>query len=204
MISKDHRMLGEVLARHMIKNTSPLAAHLFVTGCVFPDYNPLTYLRGLCMGNPFKTHFLFLSYPEILRLCNKLEKRKKLYIGDYYTLGILLHYAADAFTFPHNEHYKGSLMEHAKYEANQLHKTFEQYLTDEFCVEMYYNTDNTQNIESIFSELHDSYMQTEPSTLCDSKYICQICAIICAKILEKETIPYMKGSKENERRITID
>lgn len=202
MIAKDHYMLGGFLAQHMIKNSSPLANHLFVIGCVFPDQNPMTYLRGLCMGHPLKTHFLFLSYPEILRLCNKLENRKKLYIWDYYTLGVLLHYVADAFTFPHNEHYKGSMLEHAGYEFTQLHNTFEQYLNSELDVEIY-STSNMQNIESTFSKLHDSYMQTEPSAACDSKYICEACAVICARILEKEAVPYIRGSKEKERYVQV-
>ena len=33
-----------------------------------------------------------------------------------YRLGVLLHYAADAFTWPHNEHFGGSLREHMRYE----------------------------------------------------------------------------------------
>ena len=99
MLSKDHRLLGEYLAGQMIENTSPLAIRLFIKGCVFPDHNPWTYLRGVFMGHPFKTHFVFLSYPEIMRLCEKLENRTRLYLWDYYTLGALLHYVADAFTY---------------------------------------------------------------------------------------------------------
>lgn len=202
MISKDHRLLGEFLAQQMIKNTSPLAIHLFVTGCVFPDHNPLTYLRGLYMRHPLKSHFLFLSYPEILRLCNKLENRKKLYIWDYYTLGALLHYVADAFTFPHNEHYTGNMMEHAQYEHTRLHPVFEQYLTEEFRIAKY-TTNRTQRLKTTFSELHDSYMETEPAALSDAKYICQVCTMICAKVLEKEAVPYTGESKEKERCVQI-
>lgn len=195
MVSKDHRLLGEFLAQQMIKNTSPIANRLFVAGCVFPDHNPLTYLRGLYMGHPLKTHFLFLSYPEILRLCDKLENRKKLYIWDYYTLGALLHYAADAFTFPHNEHYTGNMLEHASYEHNELHQTFEQYLTREFNIDMY-TTDSTQALGSTFAELHDSYMEAEPEAICDARYICKICTIICARILEKEAVADAEDAKE--------
>ncbi len=202
MISKDHRLLGEFLAQQMLKNISPLATHLFVTGCVFPDHNPLTYLRGLYMGYPLKTHFLFLSYPEIQRLCNKLENRRKLYLWDYYTLGALLHYVADAFTFPHNEHYTGNMLEHAQYEHGQLHRTFEQYLTREFHIEMC-TTGNVRSIGSYFSELHESYMETEPTALCDARYICQACTMICERVLEKESISCTGSSKGKERCVRI-
>lgn len=195
MISKDHRLLGEFLARQMIKHTSPLATHLFVTGCVFPDHNPWTYLRGLYMGHPLKSHFSFLSYPEIMRLCSKLENRKYLYLRDYYTLGALLHYVADAFTFPHNEHYTGNMLEHTQYEHMQLHPVFEQYLTGAFESERFeiewYVKNHMQSMESLFQELHDSYMKTEPTAFVDAAYICQTCAMICARVMEKERIMCM-------------
>ncbi len=197
MISKDHRLLGEYLARQIIKNTSPLAIHLFVTGCVFPDHNPVTYLRGMCMGHPLKTHFLFLSYPEILRLCDKLESRTRLHLWDYYTLGALTHYVADAFTFPHNEHYTGTMLEHARYEHAQLHPVFEQYLTMDFPMENHALI-KRQGIGDTFSELHDSYMGTEPEPLCDARYICQACTLLCASVLEKENIPYTTELKGKE------
>ena len=202
MIPKDHRLLGEFLAQQMIKNTSPLATHLFVTGCVFPDHNPMTYLRGLYMGHPLKSHFVFLSYPEILRLCNKLESKEKLHIWDYYTLGALLHYAADAFTFPHNEHYTGNMLEHGKYEHTQLHQTFGQYVTEEFQIEKC-AVNRTQTIGSAFSQLHDSYMEAEPTALCDARYICQVCAMICARVLEKEQVLYTEGSQGKERCVRV-
>ena len=202
MISKDHRLLGEFLARHIIKNKSLLATRLFITGCVFPDHNPLTYIRGMFMGHPLKTHFLFLSYPEIMRLCDKLENRKRLYIWDYYTLGALLHYTADAFTFPHNEHFTGNMLEHARYEHGQLHQTFEQYLTGEFRIGMY-NQNNTQSMESYFSDMHKSYTETEPTALCDTKYICRVCSAICAKVSEKESVPYTECLKEKEGCVQI-
>lgn len=195
MIAKDHSLLGEFLAQRMIKNTSPLAAPLFVTGCVFPDHNPVTYLRGLYMGHPLKTHFPFLSRPEILRLCDKLENRKKLHLWDYYTLGVLMHYVADAFTYTHNEHYNGNMLEHARYEHIQLHQTFAQYLTGEFRPELCH-IDCRQTIGHVFSELHDSYMETEPAALCDAKYICQAGTMICARVLEKESIPWLEETEE--------
>ena len=36
----------------------------------------------------------------------------------YYTLGKLTHYLADAFTYPHNDHFSDSLMDHHRYESD--------------------------------------------------------------------------------------
>ncbi len=191
MLSKDHRLLGEYLAGQMIGHTSPLAIRLFIKGCVFPDHNPWTYLRGVFMWHPFKTHFVFLSYPEIMRLCEKLENRTRLYLWDYYTLGALLHYAADAFTYPHNELFTGSMLEHARYERSELHQTFSRYLSEEFSISTA-QADSTASIGECFAKLHSAYMQAEPSARCDSMYICRACTVICARVLEKESILYGK------------
>lgn len=197
MLSKDHRLLGEYLASQMIENTSPLATRLFIKGCVFPDHNPWTYLRGVFMGHPFKTHFVFLSYPKIMRLSNKLENRAKFYLWDYYTLGALLHYVADAFTYPHNEHFTGSMLEHTKYERGPLHQTFSKYL-EEFCTDTA-QADSTASIGEFFSKLHSAYTQVEPSARCDSIYICRACAMICARVLEKENVSYAETLAEKDR-----
>lgn len=195
MVSEDHRLLAERLSKMLIKNKLLLAKKLFVTGCVFPDHNPVTYLRGLYMGHPLKTHFFFLCYPEILRLCNKLDNKKTLYIWDYYTLGALIHYVADAFTFPHNEHYKGNMLQHAQYEHNQLHNTFKEYLIKDFNIDISDKSD-TLPLAIIFFELHTAYINTKASPLCDTKYICNICTIICERILEKENISYKTKLKK--------
>ena len=205
MLSKDHRLLGRVLARQMITNKSPLAAHLFVTGCVFPDHNPWTYLRGVSMGHPLKTHFLFLSYSEILRLCMKLENRTKLYLWDYYTLGVLLHYAADAFTFPHNPQYKGTLLEHARYEKTLLHPALEAYLTGPYDREGIRQNDR-EPLTTVFEKLHASYCrenEKDGDPLRDAVYICRICTIICGRVLEKEQAPAAAYIGKKERIVQI-
>ena len=50
-----------------------------------------------------------------------------------YLLGKLIHYIADAFTFPHNNVFKGNLVQHCKYE-NKLHQA---YLNGERIISIY-------------------------------------------------------------------
>ena len=47
----------------------------------------------------------------------------------YYTLGKLTHYLADAFTYPHNENYPDSMLCHHQYETD-LRAYLEEYLAD--------------------------------------------------------------------------
>ena len=37
-------------------------------------------------------------------------------MADCFRLGVLLHYTADAFTWPHNEQFAGNLKQHVRYE----------------------------------------------------------------------------------------
>ena len=94
------------------------------------------------------------------------------------------------------------MLEHTQYEHGPLHQAFEQYLTWEFQFERY-TSDRMQSMEDFFSQMHDAYMETEPTVYCDVQYICRVCAMICARILEKEAVPYMRGAKEEERCVQI-
>ena len=47
----------------------------------------------------------------------RLEQKDRWNLWNYYTLGKLTHYVADAFTFPHNEHWPDSLASHHVYET---------------------------------------------------------------------------------------
>lgn len=188
MMSKDHRLLGEALARQMIHSKSYLKNHLFITGCVFPNHNPLTYVKGLCIGHPFKTHFYFLSYPKISRLFKKLENKRQLYFIDYYRLGILIHYVADAFTFPHNEQYPGTMLEHAAYEKYLLHKELEGYIAENLsmCLSVRYDE---QPPEKAFLDMHDAYLNGKMSPEKDAVYICNCSVMVCRRVLEAENEP---------------
>ncbi|HWS42189.1 MAG TPA: zinc dependent phospholipase C family protein [Pseudoflavonifractor sp.] len=48
----------------------------------------------------------------------KTAKQKKWSPQDYFRLGKLMHYIADAFTCPHNESFTGTLWSHRIYEAH--------------------------------------------------------------------------------------
>ena len=189
MFSKDHRLLGNMLAEQMIKRDSSLATRLFVTGCVFPDHNPWTYIKGTCKGHPLKSHFIFSTRFKIESLLNKLENKSTLRIKDYYILGELVHYTADAFTFSHNDHYIGNMLKHAEYEHIHLHEAFEENCCDEIDKNLCLEKDS-RPLETIFTELPQSYLEEDMEPMIDVKYICQICTTVCARILEKEEVAY--------------
>ena len=186
MLAKDHRLLGEYLASQLMEQVSPLRVHLFLTGCVFPDHNPETYLKGLCIGHPLKTHFYRLSRKKIERLCKKLEQKETLRLFDYYTLGTLTHFLADAFTFPHNDHFGGNMLDHAYYERSLLHPAIEQYIIYQSTLPA--SPRRSGSLLAAFHLQHQGYLNTPPSPQCDAEHIVNICTLACALVLSKHPI----------------
>ncbi len=184
MMARDHKILGTFLAQRLMKNQSLAAKHLFLLGNVFPDKNPLTYLRGVYLGHPLKTHFISVSRLEIHRLCSKLENKRNFFLWDYYRLGALLHYVADAFTFPHNEHYPDGLLNHVMYEENILHPFFEKYMEQNNGIVL---SDNTKPIplKEVFEQMHLSYAKSEPSPSVDIEWTMKSCFTVCERILKR-------------------
>ena len=89
----------------------------FLTGSCQPDCNPLTYLKGFFRGQRLMGHNYANARLYIFRRIRRLQRRRRWNLWHYYTLGKLTHYLADAFTFPHNEHFPGTLADHHRYES---------------------------------------------------------------------------------------
>lgn len=79
----------------------------FILGNIMPDINLFTYLRG----HTYKASIDMLYNNTKSLIDNKVWNRKS-----FYNLGIILHYVADYFTFPHNANFTGTLKEHCAYE----------------------------------------------------------------------------------------
>ena len=88
-------------------------------------------------------------------------------IREYYHLGKLTHYLADAFTFLHNRAFEGSLKEHCKYEK-ELHERFINMLHKRVC------PDRKGEAASCFEDievLHERYLQRAANYENDCSYI---------------------------------
>ena len=123
MQTKDHLALGHFLLRTtadigLHRNAGPI-----LLGCMEPDYNLATYLRGLKDHRAFHGHHAENSFSHIAACIRSVEKRGLCSRWDCFRLGAMLHYVADAFTWPHNTFWTGGLVQHAAYER-ELHKAF--------------------------------------------------------------------------------
>ena len=114
---ESHRILGIYLAKAYLPPLSKGHMRAFLLGYTLPDRNPATYLKGSARAKWLRGHNWSNAHPYIHRLCIRLDSHQKPGIRDYYALGKLIHYTADAFTGPHNDYFSGSIRQHRFYEA---------------------------------------------------------------------------------------
>ena len=110
-------MLGRFLADTYLAHAPRRYKHAFLLGCTQPDKNPATYLKGSLRCQWLRGHNWGNAQRYMHRLAWRLEGKPRLKLWDYYNLGKLIHYTADAFTGPHNGNYTGSIRQHRFYEA---------------------------------------------------------------------------------------
>ena len=93
----------------------------------------------------------------------------------YYTLGKLTHYLADAYTYPHNEHFPNSMLDHHRYETD-LRRFLQNYLS---C-----RSPSQQNVRrdlvTALEELHSQYMARQSDAYRDTSYILKATSLLMA------------------------
>ena len=181
MCSKSHLHLGKYLAEHYMEHVSKRYIQAFLIGCVQPDKNPVTYLKGSVQHQWLRGHNYLNAAGFMQRICQRLEHKKLLTIFDYYTLGKLIHYIADAFTRAHNSDFSQNLLEHRQYEyILQIH--FLKYLSS-----------NPQPVIRSLSSMmdtiiysHQEYSRLDPHINNDAAYTLMVSCSVLSIILVKQ------------------
>ena len=127
--TKSHLLLGKYIVGGIGTHARKTQRWAFVFGCVEPDYNYLTYLRGSFSNRMFSGHTFESTAEYICEAIMRLEARVHFRYRDYYRLGKLIHYVVDAFTYAHNRNFPGSLPDHRSYEM-ELKEKFAAYLAE--------------------------------------------------------------------------
>lgn len=112
-----HIRLGQFLQREYLPNVPARYAQAFLLGCTEPDQNPMSYLKGSLRAQWLRGHNYENASRFIRRLATRLEKKNSFDLWDYYSLGKLIHYTADAFTYAHNSSFPANLQQHHVYEV---------------------------------------------------------------------------------------
>lgn len=129
MRGKSHLTLGRLLAERYMPDAPRRYIRAFMIGCIEPDRNPTTYLKGSVRQAFLRGHNYENSLRYMCRVARRLEQKKVWRLVDYYTMGKLIHYTADAFTYAHNQSFGTKLADHREYEQ-MLQEHFLRYLED--------------------------------------------------------------------------
>ena len=152
----------------------------FLFGSFQPDCNPLSYLKGSIRSYKFRGHNYTNSDQYIACRIGRLQHREKGWTcWQYYTLGKLTHYLADAFTYPHNENYPNSLMDHRRYE-NALREYLSSYLEIwGLCPALPAGEDLNDSLR----DLHRQYMDAQADMRRDVRYIIEATSLLMNGVL---------------------
>lgn len=123
MKRKSHLGLGKKLSFEYFASASKCGRSAFLLGCMQPDWNPTTYLKGSRTYQWLRGHNYENARRCMERLAARLEGREKWGVLSYYRLGKLIHYITDAFTQAHNNWFDEDLSVHCEYE-NRLQEHF--------------------------------------------------------------------------------
>ena len=180
MRGRSHRCLGEYLADHYLADIPFHYRQAFLVGCVEPDLNPLTYLKGSIRCQWLRGHNYRNARRFMRAISWRLEKRKVMRTWDYYTLGKLIHYVTDAFTYAHNDAFSSDLSDHREYEA-ALQEHFLQYIQDDPKIDIH--TARTI-MEAIYS-YHREYESCLADVHTDAKFVLRVCCCILSILFVK-------------------
>lgn len=173
MQKRSHKLLAKTLLAQHGGFGSQYRDLAFLFGSFQPDCNPLSYLKGSLRGRRFHGHDFSNSRRFIYCRIHRLQRRKCWHIWQYYTLGKLTHYLADAFTYAHSQQFPSHPHLHHQYES-QLRHHLTAYLAN------YAIRQNTQcrNIPCTLDRLHRKYLLSSATPLTDVQYILQAAELL--------------------------
>lgn len=183
MRGKSHICLGQYLIDHYMEHLPRKYTRAFLLGCVEPDRNPVTYLKGSLCCQWLRGHNYRNARRFMRRISQRLERKDTLGLLDYYTLGKLIHYTTDAFTYAHNRDFPRDLSRHREYEA-QLQTHFLEFMQTDPQV----NPQVAGTIMEAIGRYHREYEAQRRTIPNDSRFALTACCCVVALLLAKPIV----------------
>lgn len=180
MRGKSHLRIAQYLLENYLQDIPKRYQRAFRLGCIEPDRNPATYLKGSIRCQWLRGHNYKNARRFMRTISIRLERKERLNLFDYYTLGKLIHYTTDAFTYAHNDTFPVQLKEHKAYE-DALQEHFLDYMEQDPQVDI----PTARTIMEAISSYHKEYEREESNIHRDSRFAlsacCCVLAILCLK-----------------------
>ena len=116
MRKKSHIAVAAFLSRELQLEELTKYRKSFYLGSILPDLTPSIVTEPHQFGITFEN--LKTKMQEISQISDAEEQQRSL----WRSIGVILHYLADYFTFPHNDSYTGNLKDHCVYEGDLKHQ----------------------------------------------------------------------------------
>ena len=178
MKTEDHFRLAVHLKNGPLKDLPFFSKLAFILGSVEPDINLFTYLLG------WKIRFFYGHHWSNAKnyLKNKLQKTAHTQKVNWFSVGRLVHFTADAFTYTHNSYFVGGFLKHTKYEK-ELHPHFIPVMT----TDKTYTDKAALDLEQYVLKRHKEYMLASPSVKTDTEFILSAVNLMTNHFLQKAT-----------------
>ena len=178
MKQESHRRLGRYLMEQLQQQPKRRHSTAFFIGCVEPDRNPLSYLKGSIRAKWFYGHNYQNAERWIDRTIRRLQRRQNWNFFDYYCLGKLIHYTSDAFTYVHNNCFNESIQAHRAYE-NDLQSLFFQRMQERRAERIA----RLRNLADGFRAMHEQYLNADADIHRDCQYILDMTSRVFRQLL---------------------
>ena len=172
MRKKSHITLASYLLNS--EGMEQLSTHkkAFYLGNLLPDCTPSFLTRRHNMEETFA-----ILKKELKLLIERYDHTKGITAYFCRHLGIILHYVADYFTYPHNPFYPGNLKAHCQYEETLKHQ-IRTYVKSSDAVRERANNEQPKSVEQICAHIqamHACYENSIHSALNDCTFITRVC-----------------------------
>lgn len=185
MRKKSHISLAGYLVRELQMEELEQHKKAFYLGSILPDLTP----KMLTSPHEFDTSFEKLqeSICDLVAGAEDEECKDRVL---WRRIGVIMHYLADYFTFPHNVSFDGSLKDHCLYERDMKYQLREYVRTRE--AEQIFRSQRHQgkrlhSMEELFRYIertHRAYMRKEHSVADDCRWIIELCSRVLISIVE--------------------
>ncbi len=153
----------------------------FYLGSILPDCVPSFITRRHCIEDTID-----ILKKEIDKVTEHYDATQGLTPYFCRHLGVITHYVADYFTFPHNETYPGNIKDHCVYEEDLKH-AIRAYVKSEDAMRVREKNGlfaNSDEIISFIRRAHDEYLKLINQVKLDCMYIVELCHKVVDAILQ--------------------
>ena len=177
MRKKSHVSLAGYITGHEVDITHKAA---FKFGSLAPDLVPSFITKKHEIEGTFN-----IVHKKMGKVLDSYENGRGLTMIETKDLGVITHYLADYFTFPHNKEYTGSLKDHVMYEKELKYalKDFIKSVDVDLPIEYHGSLSSIEEICAFIKRCHAEYIRHIKNIQNDCRHIVQICTEVIAALL---------------------